>query len=77
MNVGTLPVKFIAAKSGDRVIASPKTGPSEGKKFITPAGKPESLNILYKMYDDRTAVSEGFHNTTFPIKAGAVAKLPP
>ena len=26
---------------------------------------------------DKTAVSDGFHNTTFPIRAGPVAKFAP
>ena len=65
--VGTLPVKLIAARSGDFVMDSPKTGPSAGTKLIMPAGKPDSLRILYKTYEEKTAVSDGFHKTTFPI----------
>ena len=65
--VGTLPVKLIAARSGDFVMASPKTGPSAGTKLIMPAGKPDSLKILYNTYEENTAVSDGFHRTTLPI----------
>jgi hypothetical protein len=46
--VGTLPVKLIAARFGDFVIVSPKSGPAAGTKLITPAGRPASLKILYK-----------------------------
>ena len=61
-----LPVKLIPANNGDLVIVLPKTGPSAGTKFMTPGGRPASRRILKTMYDERTAVSDGFHNTTFP-----------
>jgi hypothetical protein len=46
-------------------------------KLMTPGGKPASRNILYTVYDDSMAVSDGFHSTAFPINAGAVLRLPP
>ena len=41
-----LPVKLIPERSGDEVMASPNTGPSEGRKLMTPAGTPASWKIL-------------------------------
>lgn len=43
---GTDPVKLIPARSGDPVIAFPKTGPSAGTKLTTPGGTPASVMIL-------------------------------
>ena len=42
----TDPVKLIPARSEQDVIVSPKTGPSAGMKFMTPAGIPASLIAL-------------------------------
>lgn len=64
---GTDPVKLMPAKSGDDVMASPKTGPSEGMKLTTPGGTPASRIILNIVQLDKMAVSDGFHNTEFPL----------
>ena len=40
LKVGTLPVKFIPAKSCDFVKHSPNVAPLAGKKLITPGGNP-------------------------------------
>jgi len=77
LKVGTLPVKLIPARSGELVIDWPKTGPSDVTKLITPGGRPQSLRTLNRIYVDRTVMSDGFHTTTLPIRAGAVARLPP
>lgn len=53
-------------KCGEAVIVSPKTGPSAGTKFTTPGGTPASRIILNIVQFDKTAVSDGFHNTLLP-----------
>lgn len=45
---------------------SPKTGPSAGTKLTTPGGTPASRIILNIVQFDKTAVSDGFHNTLLP-----------
>ena len=50
--------------------------PLPGKKFMTPLGKPASLNSFIKKCALYTAEDAGFHIATFPIRAGAVGKLP-
>lgn len=44
---GTLPVKLIAARWGEEVTASPKTGPSAGRNWTTLGGRPASRRALY------------------------------
>lgn len=56
------------AKKGDFVIDLPNTGPSAGTKLTTPGGTPASRIILKMIQFERTAVSEGFHNTALPCK---------
>lgn len=63
---GTDPVKLMPAKCVEAVIVSPKTGPSAGIKFTTPAGTPASRIILNITQFERTAVSDGFHKTELP-----------
>lgn len=63
---GTEPVKLMAARCGDAVIVSPKTGPSAGTKLTTPSGTPASRMILKMRQFDRSAVSEGFQSTPLP-----------
>lgn len=74
---GTDPVKLMPAKCGEAVIVSPNTGPSAGIKLTTPGGTPASRIILKMVQFDKTAVSDGFHNTALPINAGVYARLPP
>lgn len=63
---GTLPVKLMPARSGDAVIALPKTGPSAGTKFTTPGGTPASRQTWKIVQLDNSAVSLGFHSTALP-----------
>jgi len=67
----------MSARDGSWVIISPKIGPSHGTQLITPEGIPVSCKILYTQYLDNIVVSDGFQRTTFPISAGAEARLPP
>ena len=58
------PVKAIAARWGELVIVSPKSGPRQGTKLHTPSGRPASRKILKTVQLERTAVLEGFHTDT-------------
>lgn len=72
-----LPVKLIAAKSGELVTILPNGSPSLGTKLITPSGIPASRRILKMIQLERMAASDGFHTVTFPIRAGVPPRLPP
>ena len=58
------PVKATAARWGELVMVSPKSGPRQGTKLHTPSGRPASRNILKMVQLEITAVLEGFQTDT-------------
>ena len=72
-----LPVKVMAARSGEEVTMFPNVGPSVGTKFTTPSGMPASRRILKTIQLERIAVSDGFHTVTLPMIVGVDPKFPP
>ena len=71
-----LPVKWIPPKSGCLKITSPAVDPSMWIKFITPSGRPASLNTSIITFAEYIWDLEAFHTTVLPIKATLEHKLP-
>ena len=70
-------MKWTPARSRWLSATSEIMGASPGTKLMTPGGSPASCRRRRVYQADSIAEEAGFQRTVFPMRAGALGRLPP